>query len=224
MTPRPAPGTDDLLAALGQEWLAEARRGVTAEPGTLARHFASAGRRAGRAPLPGVPGWSADEAARAVLLAALPPDAAAGQVTDLYRYGDADEKRAVLKALPLLPVGTEAVPLLHDAIRTNDTRLVAAALGPYARHLDQAAWRQAVLKCVFMGVPLAAVDRLEERADAELAGMLAAFAEERAAAGRPTPGDATALLDHLTGGTPGRPAGDPTGDPTGGPADEKKEA
>ena len=79
---------------------------------------------------------------------------------------------------------TAGVPLLHDAIRTNDTRLVAAALGPYAGHLDDAAWRQAVLKCVFMGVPLAAVDGLDERADAELAAMLAALADERAAAGR----------------------------------------
>ena len=28
------------------------------------------------------------------------------------------------------------MPLLHDALRTNDARLVAAALGPYAEHLD----------------------------------------------------------------------------------------
>ena len=82
----------------------------------------------------------------------------------------------MLKALPLLPIGDAAVPLLHDALRTNDTRLVAAALGPYAAHLDDAAWRQGVLKCVFMGMPLAAVDGLDERADAELAAMLAAFA------------------------------------------------
>ncbi|MEU3168677.1 EboA domain-containing protein [Streptosporangium sp. NPDC006930] len=198
MTSEPGNQTDSLLAALGQEWLADARATVAAKPGSVTRHFAAAGRRAGRAPLPDAPGWSADEAARAVLLAALPPEEAAGQAADLYRYGDADEKRAVLKALPMLPVGAEAVPLLLDAIRTNDTRLVAAALGPYARHLDQTMWRQAVLKCVFMGVPLAAVDRLEERADAELAGMLAAFAEERTAAGRDIPEDATALLDRLT--------------------------
>ncbi|MER6830792.1 EboA domain-containing protein [Streptosporangium sp. NPDC000563] len=197
MTSEPSNQTDSLLAALGQEWLADARASVAAKPGSVTRHFAAAGRRAGRAPLPDAPGWSADEAARAVLLAALPPEEVAGQAADLYRYGDADEKRAVLKALPMLPVGAEAVPLLLDAIRTNDTRLVAAALGPYARHLDQTMWRQAVLKCVFMGVPLAAVDRLEERADAELAGMLAAFAEERTAAGRDVPADATALLDRL---------------------------
>ncbi|MEU6719162.1 EboA domain-containing protein [Nonomuraea sp. NPDC046802] len=168
------------------------------QPTMIARSFAAAGRRTGRTPLPDVPDWTADEAARALLLAALPPDRLTAETGDLYRYGDADEKRAVLKALPLLPIGARALPLLHDAIRTNDARLLAAALGPYARHLDQAAWRQAVLKCVFMGVPLARVDRLEERADAELASMLAAFAEERAAAGRPMPEDASALLHRLT--------------------------
>ncbi|GAA3153347.1 EboA domain-containing protein [Nonomuraea salmonea] len=158
------------------------------------RSFAAAGRRAGRAELADAPGWTADEAARTLLLAALPP----GQVTAYYEHGDADEKRAVLKALPLLNAGTDAVPLLQDAIRTNDARLLAAALGPYARHLDQPSWRQAVLKCVFMGVPLDAVHDLDRRADAELAAMLAAFAAERAAAGRPMPADAAALLHRLT--------------------------
>ncbi|SEG91906.1 hypothetical protein SAMN05444920_107386 [Nonomuraea solani] len=167
-------------------------------PETIRRSFAAAGRRTGRAPLPGAPGWTADEAARALLLAALPPGRLPEEAHDLYRYGDADEKRAVLKALPLLPIGADAVPLLLDAIRTNDARLLTAALGPYAAHLDQSAWRQAVLKCVFMGVPLAGVDRLAERADAELAAMLAAYADELAAAGRPMPGDAAALLRRLT--------------------------
>ncbi|MEV0612261.1 EboA domain-containing protein [Nonomuraea sp. NPDC050404] len=176
------------------EWL----RDALGRPHTIARSFAAAGRRTGRAPLPGAPGWTADEAARALLLAALPPGRVAEETGELYRYGDADEKRAVLKALHLLPIGPDAVPLLHDAIRTNDARLLAAALGPCAVHLDQAAWRQAVLKCVFMGVPLAGVHDLDRRADAELAAMLAAFADEREAAGRPMPGDAADLLRRLT--------------------------
>ncbi|MEV0202985.1 EboA domain-containing protein, partial [Nonomuraea sp. NPDC050691] len=146
----------------------------------------------------GAPGWRADEAARAALLAALPPQELPGRLSVLYAEGTTDEKLAVLKALPLLPVGAEVVPLLEDAIRTNDTRLLAAALGPAARHLDQAAWRQAVLKCVFTGVPLDGVDDLGERADAELAAMLAGLAAERAAAGRTMPADAAALLDRLT--------------------------
>lgn len=178
-------------------WLDDGLRRVAAEPGAIVREFAAAGRRSGRDPLPGWPDWTADEAARVLLLAALPPAQTLTQVESLYRYGDAAEKRAVLRALPELPVGDGAVPLLHDAIRTNDTRLVAAALGGYARHLDQAAWRQAVLKCVFMGVPLAQVHDLNARADGELAIMLAGLAQERTAAGRELPADATALLARL---------------------------
>lgn len=199
---------EQLHAALsgtpGVEWLREALERVAAEPDGIGRLFAAAGRRCGRSPLPDMPGWTADEAARALLLHALStsyaadPDKLAARVEDLYRHGDAAEKRAVLKALPLLPIGEQTVPLLHDAIRTNDSRLVAAALGPCARHLDQAMWRQAVLKCVFMDVPLSVVDRLTERADAELATMLAGLVEERRAAGRDVPADVLDLLAQLT--------------------------
>lgn len=178
-------------------WLGEAVARVAADPDAIGRLFPAAARRCGRAPLPDAPGWTADEAARAVLLATLPTDRAAERVRAVYRYGDAAEKRAVLRALPLLHIGDGGVPLLHDAIRTNDTRLVAAALGPYSRHLDDAAWRQAVLKCVFMGVPLATVHRLDERADGELGTMLDGLARERGAAGRDMPADALALLDRL---------------------------
>jgi hypothetical protein len=118
------------------------------------------------------------------------------EVRDLYRYGDADERRAVLLALHLLPVGHDARDLVDDGLRTNDTRLVAAAVGPYgAAVLDDAAWRQAVLKCLFTGVPLSAVARLAERTDDQLLAMVAAYADERTAAGREVPADAVALLD-----------------------------
>ncbi|MEU8077171.1 EboA domain-containing protein [Catellatospora citrea] len=176
-------------------WLDEALRRVAADPSVISRLFPAAARRCGRAEV--LPGWTADEAARAVLLAMLPAERAAVQARALYRHGDAAEKRAVLRALPLLPVGASAVELLHDAIRTNDTRLVAAALGPYAAHLDAAAWRQAVVKCVFMGIALSCVDDLDHRADSELAAMLAGVADERHAAGRELPADAAALLARL---------------------------
>jgi hypothetical protein len=191
---------EELRGAVGDHpWVGEAVGRVAAEPDAIGRLFPAAGRRCGRAPLSEAPGWTADEAARALLLATLPAERVAVEVHALYRYGDAAEKRAVLKALHMLPIGGGAVPLLHDAIRTNDTRLLAAALGPYAEHLDAPAWRQAVLKCVFTGVPLSTVDRLEERADAELAAMLTGYVEERRAAGRDVPADALALLDHLKG-------------------------
>ncbi|WP_262282118.1 EboA domain-containing protein [Micromonospora sp. MA102] len=182
-------------------WLDAALRRVATDPAAIPRLFATAARTCGRGPLPGGPGWTVDEAARALLLTALPAGHAAAAEA-LYRHGDAAEKRAVLRALPLLPIGAECVPLLHDAIRTDDTRLVAAALGPYARHLEQPAWRQAVLKCVFTGVPLAVVDDLAGRADGELAVMLAGLAAERRAAGRSMPADAADLLDRLGARSP----------------------
>jgi hypothetical protein len=182
-------------------WLVDARARILADPASLPVLSAAAGRRCGRAELADAPGWSADEAARALLLVDLAtvtgPAELAAAVDDCYHHGDAAERRAVLKALPLLPIGDRAVPLLHDAIRTNDTRLVAAALGRYSRHLDQPAWRQAVLKCVFTEVPLAAVHDLDARADAELLIMLAGLDEERTAAGRTLPDDALALLARL---------------------------
>ncbi|MBL7255450.1 EboA domain-containing protein [Paractinoplanes lichenicola] len=183
---------DQLKSELaGNERLTDDLRRVADKPETVAGLFPAAGRRYGREPLTG--GWTTDEAARALLLSVSPAD----QVLQAYRYGDTAEKLAVLKALPLLPIGDSGVPLLEDALRTNDTRLVSAALGPYADRLGQEAWRQAVLKCVFMGVPLKEVHRLHDRADAELGAMLRAFAQERAAAGRDMPPDALALLDQL---------------------------
>jgi hypothetical protein len=194
---------DGLRATLtrvpGYSWLTGAEAGVRADPDTVGRLFARADRRLGREPLPDHPQWTGGQAARALLLAALTaaPDPV-DRIVAVYHQGDAAERLAVLKALPLLPIGAAAVPLLHDALRTNDTRLVAAALGPYATHLDTATWRQGVIKCVFMGVPLTNVDGLDERADADLAAMLAALAEERTAAGRTMPADAVALLDRLS--------------------------
>ncbi|MFH9611076.1 EboA domain-containing protein [Streptomyces sp. NPDC017448] len=134
----------------------------------------------------------------------------------LYEQGTAAERRAVLLTLHLLDLGDTALPLVEDALRTNDTRLVAAAVGPYAAdRLAPHAWRHAVLKCLFTGVPVAAVARLGERArgDAELARMLHDFAAERTAAGRPVPEDLRTVLA-LTAppdedGRPGPPAAVP---------------
>lgn len=174
----PPPAADWLAGALGAAGWEEA--------------FTVAARRVGRAPLPRA-GLPAADAARVLLLHAAGADTAT--VVRLYHAGDAAERRAVLHALPHLDVGPEAGALVADALRTNDTRLIAAAVGECAtRHLDQHQWRHAVLKCVFTGVPVSAVARLADRADAELARMLTDFAAERAAAGRPVPEDVDRVL------------------------------
>ncbi|WP_405793193.1 EboA domain-containing protein [Streptomyces sp. NBC_01506] len=149
-------------------------------------HFAAAGRHCGRP--------NAD-AARTLLLRRAAADVPT--LTRLYHQGNAAERRAVLLTLPHLVPGPEALPLVEDALRTNDTTLVEAAVGPYAAdHLDPHAWRHAVLKCLFTGVPVTAVADAERRAhgDGELARMLTDFASERTAAGRSVPPDLHRVL------------------------------
>ncbi|MEU4097380.1 EboA domain-containing protein [Streptomyces sp. NPDC026673] len=160
---------------------------TTASPPPWELRFAAAGRHCGQ---------DHADAARVLLLREARADA--GTLTRLYRQGTAAERRAVLLALPYLAPGpADGLPLVEDALRTNDTRLVAAAVGPYAaEHLDPHSWRHALLKCLFTGVPVDAAARLEHRArgDAELARMLGDYAAERTAAGRAVPADLHRVL------------------------------
>ncbi|GGV04608.1 EboA domain-containing protein [Streptomyces spectabilis] len=159
---------------------------VRAAAPTWELRFAEAGRRCGP---------EHADAVRLLLLHTARADTAT--LIRLYDQGTAAERRAVLRSLPLLVPGPEALPLVDDALRTNDTRLLAAALGPYAAtHLPAHTWRHAVLKCLFTDVPVDAVADLERRAhaDDELARMLADYADERTAAGRPVPGDLHRVL------------------------------
>ncbi|MGW2178303.1 EboA domain-containing protein [Streptomyces sp. NPDC001732] len=136
------------------------------------------------------------DSVRALLL--VEARAALPTVTRLYEQGTAAERRAVLLTLHRLDLGPTALPLVEDALRTHDTRLIAAAVGPYAAtHLDAHNWRHAVLKCLFTGVPVDAVDGLARRSrgDTELARMLGDFAAERIAAGRDVPDGLSRVLD-----------------------------
>ncbi|MEV6446382.1 EboA domain-containing protein [Amycolatopsis sp. NPDC051716] len=170
-------------------WLDEALRKVAADATALRTVFPAVGRRVGR---------TAADAARVELLKAAP--GAAVEMPDLYRYGDAAEKRAILFGLSVVDIGDAGVELVADALRTNDPRLVAAAMGEYAAtHLGDAAYRHGVLKCVFMGIPLTAVAGLDRRTDEELLRMLRDFAAERAAAGREVPADLRTLLNEQDG-------------------------
>ncbi|MET8825108.1 EboA domain-containing protein [Streptomyces sp. NPDC004610] len=200
-------------------WLDRALEEAAENPGTHGPisvwelRLAEAGRRCG-------PDHA--DAARVLILHAARADAAA--LDRVYSQGTAAERRAVLHALTHLVPGPEALPLVEDALRTNDTTLVAAALGPYgATHLTPHAWRHAVLKCLFTGVPVADVTDLARRAagDDELARMLADYAAERTAAGRDVPGDLHRVLA-LT--MTGPPTGPPTGQESGTAAPHGKES
>ncbi|WP_406390729.1 EboA domain-containing protein [Streptomyces sp. NBC_00887] len=187
---------DALLRGAPRAWLDEAlaeAAHAAAHPGTDAGtppwelRFASAGRHCG---------LEHADSVRALLL--LEARAGLPAVTRLYEQGTAAERRAVLLTLHRLDLGATALPLVEDALRTNDTRLVAAAVGPYAAaHLDTHGWRHAVLKCLFTEVPVEAIAELGRRArgDAELARMLGDFAAERTAAGRAVPVGLRTVLD-----------------------------
>lgn len=189
-------------------WLVEAEAKVRRDPASIAALFPAVGRKVGRAPLrpeadpQGLVHGTVDDLARtrllAVLAEVLDPAPLAEEVAKLYRYGDDAERRGVLRGLAALPAATveTGVELVKDALRANDIRLVAAAMGDFsARHLDDHSWRHGVLKCLFVGVPLAAVSDVDKRSDDELLRMVADYAEERKAAGREVPADAVSLLE-----------------------------
>jgi hypothetical protein len=211
--PHPAAPTAVVAAATAPPggWLAEAVAAVRRDPRAADTAFPLAGRRAGRDPLrpaddpAGTVHGTVDDAARAALVLAAAAahgddvPALADHLVVLYRDGDAVERRGVLRGLDALAATTGPLPgaviavgrdLAADALRANDTALVAAAVGPFgAAHLDQHTWRHAVIKLVFQGTSLDAVAGLAERADAELARMATDLAAERRAAGRPVPDD-----------------------------------
>jgi hypothetical protein len=193
----------DNLSEDAEHWLAESMDAVAADPAKIRTLFPAVGRKCGRGPLTTehdeLRGWSVDDAVRVLLLSSLSTRALVSEINELYRYGDASEKRAVLRGLAEVPIGPDGLPLIRDALRTNDTRLVAAALGTYgAEHLDASGYRHGVLKCVFMGIPLAGISGLADRADPELTRMLRSFAEERLAAGRPVPADVGLLVPEFS--------------------------
>lgn len=199
---RPLADPDTVRAALddaGRERLDALTAEVAADPSRLGRTFPAAARQTGRGPLPGAEGVLVEDAVRVGLVRAaargLDADALLVELRELYRYGDSDEKRAVLHALAGAPAEIDGSDVLLDALRTNDTRLVAAAMGPHSDRLDDDAWRQGVLKCLFTGVPVAAVTGLATRADHQLAEMVQRYRREREAAGRDVPPDVQVVLD-----------------------------
>jgi hypothetical protein len=203
---------DNVLTPAQRRATEAARAGIRADPSSIRVRFPAAARTIARtaartAAGPGGPGggpdglaqFRAEDQVRIGLLEAFAEatpvqDILVQEVEDLYRYGDADERRAVLMALSHLPIGDRGIELVRDALRSNDPRLVVAALGDYGRqHLDPPAWRQGVLKCLFMEVPLDLI-HAQDHPDPSLREMVAAYAAERTAAGRPVPADARRIL------------------------------
>jgi len=135
--------------------------------------------------------WTRDQAGRTLVVLALPhddPDAYVARLDKLFASADLGELVALYQALPLLPRAELHVKRCAEGVRTNMTSVFRAVAhqNPFPRErLDEGAWNQMVLKALFIGVRLAPIDGLDERANPALMCMLCDYAHERWAAGRP---------------------------------------
>ncbi len=135
--------------------------------------------------------WSIDQAARTRLVLAVPEtnvNAYLETLDKLFNAGDVGELVALYQALPVLPYPASHKLRAAEGVRTNMKAVFCAVAhhNPYpAEQLDEGAWNQLVLKCLFIGVPLAPVVGLDDRANPRLMRMLCDYAHERWAAGRP---------------------------------------
>ncbi|HET6569331.1 MAG TPA: EboA family metabolite traffic protein [Rhodothermales bacterium] len=133
--------------------------------------------------------WSVDQAARTLLLLALPAetDAYVQRINRIFPAADMGELVALYQSLPLLPYPELFIPRAAEGLRSSaDPVFNAVALNnPFpADYLDEPAWNHLVLKAVFVGSPLHKIEALDRRANPELARMLVDYVHERWAASR----------------------------------------
>jgi hypothetical protein len=143
-----------------------------------------------------VPGWNPErwsvlDAVRVALILArsdLTHPSFAETLEECFRYADAGELCALYRSFALLPQGERFRWRAAEGCRTN-MRSVFEAVAcdtPYpVQQFDDIAWRQLVIKAVFIDAPLWRVYGLDTRLSEELARMALDLADERRSAGRP---------------------------------------
>ncbi|MEM1129838.1 MAG: EboA domain-containing protein [Pseudomonadota bacterium] len=133
-------------------------------------------------------GWSIDGAARVLgLLTFKGPRPFAEVFKDLRRTADAAEMVALYRGLPLYPDPASLEFEVGEALRSNLKPVFEAVAhaNPYPRdHFDEHRWNHMVLKALFIGSELTPITGSEDRANPDLARILAETAQERWAAGR----------------------------------------
>ncbi len=199
------------LAPGGLRWFKSASGEISDDvPGArFCALLSLASRHAGRAPLaPGpsdleaaeraLAGWNPErwnqlEALRVALVLSrgdLATDSGSLAIEEAFRYADEGELCALQRSLALLPGPQRFAWRAGEGCRTNMKSVFeAAALDtPYpAQCFDDLAWRQVVIKCLFIGAPLWRLWGLDERLSPELARMALDLADERRSAGRSVP-------------------------------------
>ncbi|MBO3458959.1 EboA family metabolite traffic protein [Aetokthonos hydrillicola Thurmond2011] len=135
--------------------------------------------------------WSVDQAARALLVLALPHRNAEKylrMLEQVFITADVGELVALYQALPLLRYPKQLRGRAAEGVRSNMTAVfnAIALRNPYPKDfLDNLAWNQLVLKALFVGSPLHLIQGFDQRVNPELARMLVDYAHERDRANRP---------------------------------------
>ena len=137
--------------------------------------------------------WNTLETARVLAILAAPDQGGADferAVLDAFTYADEGELCALLKSLPLLPDAGRFVWRAGEGCRSNMRTVFesAACDSPYAaEQFDDVAWKQALLKSLFVGAPLWRIRGLDRRLSEDLARMALDYVDERRSAGRTVP-------------------------------------
>ena len=117
----------------------------------------------------------------------------------LYEAGELGEQVSILRVLPLLPDPARFLETGVQACRTNARDVFEAIVceNPFlAEHFPPLNFNQAIMKAIFMEVPISRVADLTRRITPELSRMAKGYASERRAAGRPVPNDAEFLAQY----------------------------
>lgn len=151
------------------------------------------------------PHWTATDWVRLALiqraLSSLSPPEHAGLVARTFEGGELGEQESLLRTLTLLPEPERFVETAIQACRAHTVRVFAAIAceNAYpARFFPEPSFNQMVLKAIFTEVPVRRIESLDSRATPELRRMVAGYASERRAAGRPVPADAESILQGAT--------------------------
>lgn len=134
-------------------------------------------------------GWSADQAARILLLLSAKGENGAHKrwLDQLCVTADVGELITFYRGLPLYPAQPDYALRAMEGARTNMKAVFEAVAhhNPYpAEQFPENAWNHMVLKALFIGSTLDPIQRLGERANPTLMRMLCDYAHERWAAGR----------------------------------------
>jgi len=144
--------------------------------------------------------WTKLESARVLLVLARKDlaraDSAEG-IEEAFRYADMGELCALYKSLALLPDPARFAWRAGEGCRSSMKSVfesVACDSPLPVQHFDDTAWRQMLIKALFVEAPLARVFGLESRLDSETARMALDLADERRSAGRPVNPDSWRLV------------------------------